>query len=61
MFDEEPLPHDSPMWDVPQLTITAHIAAISHPALIAPIFIENYRRYLRGQPLRYIVDFDAGY
>jgi len=61
VFDEEPLPHDSPLWDAPQLTITAHMAAISHPALIAPIFIENYRRYLRGKPLRYVVDFDAGY
>jgi len=61
VFDEEPLPHDSPLWDTPHLTITAHIAAISHPALIAPIFIENYRRYVQGQRLRYVVDFDAGY
>lgn len=61
VFDEEPLSNDSPLWDTPNLTITAHIAAISHPALIAPIFVENYRRYLKGQPLRYVVDFDAGY
>ena len=61
VFDEEPLPHDSPLWDTPNLTITALIAAISHPALIAPIFIENYRRYVNGQPLQYVVDFDAGY
>ena len=61
VFDEEPLPHDSPLWDTPHLTITAHIADISHPALIATIFIENYRRYFQGQRLRYVVDFDAGY
>ena len=61
VFDEEPLPHDSPLWDTPNLTITAHIAAISHPALIVPIFIENYRRYVKGQPLQYVVDFDAEY
>jgi len=61
VFDEEPLPNDSPLWDTPNLTVTAHIAAISHPALIAPVFIDNYRRYLKGQRLRYVIDFDAGY
>jgi len=49
------------LWDTPNLSITAHIAAISHPELIAPIFIDNYRRYVQGQPLQYVVDFDAGY
>ena len=61
VFTEEPLPSDSPFWDTPNLTVTAHIAAISHPALIAPVFIDNYRRYLKGQRLRYVIDFDAGY
>jgi phosphoglycerate dehydrogenase-like enzyme len=61
VFDEEPLPQDSPLWDTPNLSITAHIAAVSHPSLIVPIFVENYRRYINKQPLNYIVDFDAGY
>jgi len=61
VFDEEPLPHDSPLWDTPNLSVTPHIAAISHPALITPIFIDNFRRYLRGHALQYVVDFDAGY
>ena len=61
VFDEEPLPKDSPLWDTPNLSITAHIAAISHPELITPVFIDNYRRYVQGQPLRYVVDFEAGY
>ena len=61
VFDEEPLPNDSPLWDTPNLSITAHIAAISHPHLITPVFIDNYRRYIQGQPLRYVVDFEAGY
>lgn len=61
VFDEEPLPTDSPLWDAPNLSITAHIAARSHPELVTPIFIDNYRRYLSGKPLQYIVDFDAGY
>ena len=61
VFDVEPLPDDSPLWDTPNLSVTAHIAAISHPNLITPIFIDNYRRYMHGQPLRYVVDFEAGY
>lgn len=61
VFDEEPIPADSPLWDTPNLTITAHIAAISHPLLLVPIFIENYARYVKGEPLRYVIDFGAGY
>lgn len=61
VFDEEPVPADSPLWDTPNLTMTAHVAAISHPALIVPIFLDNHARYLRGEALRYRVDFDAGY
>jgi phosphoglycerate dehydrogenase-like enzyme len=61
VFDEEPVPVDSPLWDAPNLSITGHIAAVSHPSLIAPIFIDNYRRYAAGKPLCYLVDFAAGY
>jgi len=61
VFDEEPVPQDSTLWDTPNLLITAHIAAISHPSLIVPIFVENYYRYVHKQPLNYVVDFDAGY
>ena len=61
VFDVEPVPDDSPLWSAPNLSITAHIAAISHPMLIVPIFVENYRRYISDQPLKYVVDFSAGY
>ncbi len=61
VFDEEPIPQDSPLWDTPNLSITAHVAAVSHSSLIVPIFVENYRRYIKKQPLNYVVDFDAGY
>jgi len=61
VFDEEPIPPNSPLWDTPNLSITAHIAAISHPSLIVPIFVDNYRRYMQKQPLKYTIDFDAGY
>jgi phosphoglycerate dehydrogenase-like enzyme len=61
VFDEEPIPEDSPLWDTPNLTITAHVAAVSYPSIIVPIFVDNYRRYTNKKPLKYVVDFDAGY
>jgi len=61
VFAQEPVPADSPLWDTPNLSITAHIAAVSHPSLIVPIFVENYRRYRNGQPLKYVIDLDKGY
>jgi phosphoglycerate dehydrogenase-like enzyme len=61
VFDDEPIPRDSPLWDTPNLTITAHIAAVSYPSIIVPIFVDNYRRYTSQQPLKYVVDFAAGY
>ena len=61
VFDEEPLAQNNPLWDTPNLSITAHVAAVSHPSLIVPIFIDNYRRYTNQRALKYVVDFDAGY
>ena len=63
VFPKEPLPADSPLWDVPNLLITPHTAALTdklwerHYAL----FSENLRRYLHGQPLLAVVDKHKGY
>jgi phosphoglycerate dehydrogenase-like enzyme len=61
VFDEEPVPAGSELWDAPNLTITAHIAAVSHPELIVPIFVRNFARFRKGEALDYVVDFSAGY
>jgi len=61
VFQQEPLPADHIFWRLPNVLITSHTAALSFPADIAPIFIENYRRLVDGLPLQYQVDFVAGY
>ena len=61
VFDEEPLLDDSPLWDAPNLLVTAHISAVSHPLLLVPIFVDNYRRFISGAPLKHVIDFSAGY
>jgi phosphoglycerate dehydrogenase-like enzyme len=61
VFQQEPLPPDHVLWRTPNVLITSHTAALSVPEDIAPIFIDNYRRLLRGEPLRYRVDFEQEY
>jgi phosphoglycerate dehydrogenase-like enzyme len=61
VFETEPLPADHIFWRLPNVHLTAHTAALSAPRDIAPIFVDNYRRLLRGEPLRYRVDFEQGY
>jgi phosphoglycerate dehydrogenase-like enzyme len=61
VFEREPLPAESPLWDAPGLVLTAHVAAHSRPADIARIFTANYNRYLAGETLHHLVDFERGY
>jgi phosphoglycerate dehydrogenase-like enzyme len=61
VFHTEPLPPDHVFWRTPNLVITSHTAALSAPADIAPLFIDNYRRLLRGEPLKHRVNFELGY
>jgi len=61
VFEHEPLPADHVFWRTPNVVITSHTAALSVPVDIAPVFIDNYRRFAAGQPLRYRVDFDQEY
>ncbi|MBD2516195.1 D-2-hydroxyacid dehydrogenase [Nostoc sp. FACHB-973] len=59
----EPLPPESPLWSLPNAFITPHCSALS-PRLkerIAELFIDNLQRYQTGQPLRNVVDKQAGY
>ena len=61
VFEKEPLPKDHPFWTTPNLLITFHTAAPSLPEDIAKIFIENYKLFTAGKPLKYQVDFEKGY
>lgn len=61
VFQHEPLPEDSPLWNAPGVIVTGHVAAVSWPQDIARIFRENYRRYCKEKPLKYLVDFERGY
>lgn len=61
--DPEPLPDDHPLWDLPNVLITPHVA---NPTTGLRICLEerieaNVARFVRGEPLLGIVDLVAGY
>ena len=64
VFAEEPLPPGSRLWGLPSILITPHVSAVSPGGFWRrelDLFIENWRRYVRGEPLRNLVDKHAGY
>lgn len=61
VFEQEPLPESSPLWSLPNVVITPHNSGFSFPGDIAALFAENYRRFSKGEPLLYRVDFERGY
>ena len=63
VFAEEPLPESSPLWDVPNLLVTPHMAGIvgDYIERVVAIFAENLKRFETGEPLLNQVDRDRGY
>jgi len=63
VFTQEPLPRESPFWNLDNVLITPHTAAVTdrlwdrHYQLIA----ENLKRFLDGRPLLNLIDKRRGY
>jgi phosphoglycerate dehydrogenase-like enzyme len=64
VFDPEPLPPESPLWDTPNLIMTPHVSSDDDEAYIArtlDLFFDNLRRHFAGKPLRNRVRPKLGY
>ena len=63
VVEQEPLPQESPLWDMENVVITPHHAGASPYAVdrFIKIFTENLRRYQAGEPLMNVVDKRLGY
>ncbi|HKL78945.1 MAG TPA: D-2-hydroxyacid dehydrogenase [Mobilitalea sp.] len=61
--EPEPLPQDNPLWELPNVMITPHVSGISpsNDRIRIDLFVKNLERYLTGEPLVNMVDFEEGY
>ncbi|MBV9341055.1 MAG: D-2-hydroxyacid dehydrogenase [Acidobacteria bacterium] len=63
VFESEPLPANSPLWELNNLLITPHIAGMTERLWERhySLFSENLRRFLNGQPMLAVIDKHQGY
>ncbi|MDP7259653.1 MAG: NAD(P)-dependent oxidoreductase, partial [Anaerolineales bacterium] len=63
VFETEPLATSSPLWQLPNVIISPHVAGFSphYDERALQVFAENLRRYLSNQPLLNGVDFQKRY
>jgi phosphoglycerate dehydrogenase-like enzyme len=63
VFEKEPLPENSPLWQMPNVILTPHIAGGTpfYVDRLMDIFVENLKRYQAGEPLINVVDKTLGY
>jgi phosphoglycerate dehydrogenase-like enzyme len=63
VFEKEPLPDDSPLWELENAIVSPHISGGTeiYNRRAVEIFADNLRRYLAGDPLRNVVDPVRGY
>jgi phosphoglycerate dehydrogenase-like enzyme len=58
VFEVEPLPVDHPLWDLPNVILTPHVAGYS-PRIAERhlgVLVENLRRFMAGEPLLNVVN-----
>ncbi len=60
-FEKEPLPEDDPLWQLPNVLITPHLASVAIPASAATQIAGNLVRVANGEPLANQIDIAQGY
>jgi phosphoglycerate dehydrogenase-like enzyme len=61
VFEREPLPKESRLWNLKNVIITPHISGPDDPIRVSQVFCENYRRFRAKESLHYLVDKHRGY
>ncbi len=63
VFDPEPLPAESPLWDMPNVIVTPHVsgAVEGYGRKAVDLFVANLQRYVQGEPLEHVANPELGY
>jgi phosphoglycerate dehydrogenase-like enzyme len=63
VYEVEPLPSDSPLWMLPNVVVSPHVCGDFEgwEGVVVELFVDNLGRYVRGEPLRNVVDKSAGF
>ena len=61
VFETEPLTKISPLWKIPNVTITPHIASITLIDLAVEYIYKKYRQYKKNGKIKSDVNFKKGY
>jgi phosphoglycerate dehydrogenase-like enzyme len=63
VFNEEPLPPDSPLYGTPNIVLTPHTSWSSDRVVdrSLDLFLANLRRFAAGESLHNVVDLEVGY
>lgn len=61
VFIEEPLPTSSKLWGRPDVIVSPHVSGLTQSSDVPKVFLSNYRRYVDGAELQFVVDWDKGY
>ena len=63
VFEEEPLARESPLWSMPNVVVSPHMAGdyAGWRESAVELFVRNLERYLTGRPLLNVVDKERGY
>lgn len=61
VYVTEPLPPESPLWDMPQVYVSPHMSGSGFEERLATQFLDNLRRFKEGRPLHNVVDKRLGF
>eukprot|EP00746_Dinoflagellata_sp_MGD_P126048 gnl/MRDRNA2_/MRDRNA2_60975_c0_seq2.p1 gnl/MRDRNA2_/MRDRNA2_60975_c0~~gnl/MRDRNA2_/MRDRNA2_60975_c0_seq2.p1 ORF type:complete len:481 (+),score=55.64 gnl/MRDRNA2_/MRDRNA2_60975_c0_seq2:97-1443(+) len=61
VFEVEPLPKESRLWGMSNVVISPHVSAVSFPGETVEVMKANYQKYVSGETMNHIANWEIGY